>query len=488
MRRIRQNGLRFVFRIALSMLAALWLMLEPGMYGLQLNNGSGAGGTVYAAEGNAAVYGRLSSGVKVEREQTYVGPTVPTVYLTFDDGPSKLTGQVLDILKQEQAPSTFFVVGELAEERKELIKRMSEEGHEIGNHTYNHVYKDLYTDFGTFWEQAVHTDQLLEGITGKKPYLLRAPGGTSGNFDPFYFYLLEKAGYSVMDWNVDSRDAVRKGVKAEEIVEEIRRSPLKQELVVLMHDGAGHEETVKALPGIINFYREKGYAFEALGEDVKPVQFRLSPAKWSRSYTREGFHTAAAAADAAFAERGTLLAQDMKSEERLAEQVASAAEEAAEALRLRESMAAAAPLHIGMGASGGDWSLLPEQYSFENNRFSVPLRTLAERMGGKVHWDEAKRLASIEYGALRLEVDPVRRIIREQRPGQKAVTRYMADVAWVDGEIRVPLRATVNLFGGLVASYALEERERRIELVIGPDPGKAAWLFAVRDWKRQLFS
>ncbi|MNP81499.1 hypothetical protein D3C76_1798710 [compost metagenome] len=67
----------------------------------------------------------------------------------------------------------------------------------------------------------------------------------------------------MVDWNVDSRDATRQGVPAEEIVAAVKKSPLKHQLTVLMHDGAGHGETVKALPEIIAYYKEQGYAFAA---------------------------------------------------------------------------------------------------------------------------------------------------------------------------------------------------------------------------------
>lgn len=492
MRRKEKSRARLGLRTVAGLAVACWLALEPGLAGFFFHGGSG--NAAYAGDGGTEVYGQLLSGAKVEGEKEYAEPAVPTVYLTFDDGPSKLTGQVLDVLKREQVPSTFFVVGELAEERKELVKRMAEEGHAVGNHTYNHVYKELYRDFASFREQAERTDRVLESITGRKPFLLRAPGGTAGNFDPFYFFLLEQAGYSVMDWNVDSRDAVRKNVQAADIVEEIRRSPLKRELVVLMHDGAGHEETVKALPEIIAYYREKGYAFAALHEQVKPVQFRLSPVKWSRSYTAEGFRAAWTEAEASFADRGTQAAEDRKSERRLAERVAQASAEAAEALERRAaeadagSLRAGVPLRIGMGDGGPVWSLQPGQYGFEHNRFAVPLRALAEQAGAKVSWDEAKRLATVDCGFLRLEVDPARRTVRELRTGRPAVTRYLADVVWTDGEIRVPLRSAAGLFGGQVADYALEERESRVELAFGPERGRVAWLPAVIDWKRGFFS
>ncbi|WP_233354745.1 polysaccharide deacetylase family protein [Paenibacillus sp. JZ16] len=100
-----------------------------------------------------------------------------TVYLTFDDGPSDLTLDVLDILKREGIKGTFFVLGKEAETRPEIINRIYEEGHVIGNHTYDHRYDELYGHFQDFWGQIKKTEEIIRLITGERPQLVRAPGG-----------------------------------------------------------------------------------------------------------------------------------------------------------------------------------------------------------------------------------------------------------------------------------------------------------------------
>lgn len=117
----------------------------------------------------------LSTGKRLDPNRTYNSPEQPTVYLTFDDGPSTLTGQVLDILKQEEVKATFFVIGNKAQGESELLKRTADEGHAIGNHSFDHVYKDLYGSFSGFWEQVQKTDAIIEKATGSKPGLIRAP-------------------------------------------------------------------------------------------------------------------------------------------------------------------------------------------------------------------------------------------------------------------------------------------------------------------------
>ena len=157
------------------------------------------------------------------------------VYLTFDDGPSNLTDQVLKILKKEDVPATFFVLGGNAKKMPEVITRIVEAGHTIGNHTYNHEYSELYQSFNVFWGQIKETEEVLRQITGVRPELVRAPGGTYGHFDKAYFDLMEQAGYKIFDWDVDSGDSKRKGVPAAEILRNSTPDKLKNQMIILMH-------------------------------------------------------------------------------------------------------------------------------------------------------------------------------------------------------------------------------------------------------------
>jgi len=104
------------------------------------------------------------------------------VALTFDDGPSQYTGQVLDILQAHGAPATFFVRGVAAERHPELLARMATEGHGIGNHGYRtrgprglaRLYAAAEAD------EVARTQQVVETLTGQRPRFFRAPGGGLG--------------------------------------------------------------------------------------------------------------------------------------------------------------------------------------------------------------------------------------------------------------------------------------------------------------------
>jgi len=461
----------------------------------------GAGDRVAAAgEADAApplpdgIYKRLAAGERVKPE-TLAGkkkPEQPTVYLTFDDGPSKLTPEVLDILAEEEVKGTFFVIGQLVEEQKELTRRIAEEGHALGNHTYNHVYKELYGSFSEFWKQVQKAEEVLEAAAGVKPTLFRAPGGTHMNFDSIYFYQMEQAGYSIFDWNVDSGDAKRRGVPAEEILETVRRTPLQHEMVVLMHDGTGHEETVKALPGIIRFYKEKGYAFAALSEDVEPVQFRLgSVQRWNRQSSPKDFAADYKLAWEAGARRvasapvaqpkpqppgktgpiETRIADSFSRERPLEDRVGAVLDRSGDAIR--DALLPRGSLTVSFG--GAPWVLEAGSYELSMGRVVVPLRGLVQRMGGQVEWNEETFTATVSLGAKTVEYDPVRGVVVERVPGAWAKTRYLADIRLKDGEIRIPLKATAELLGGRVGAYQPLEERPLVQVSLGGTRMTAYW-------------
>ncbi|EFM10249.1 polysaccharide deacetylase [Paenibacillus curdlanolyticus YK9] len=304
-------------------------------------------------------------------------PADKTVYLTFDDGPSKLTGQVLDILKKNGIHATFFVLGEQVEAHPELLKRIVAEGHTVGNHTYDHVYKELYSGFGEFAKQIVRTETALQEAAGIRTKLVRAPGGTFGNFDQSYFDAMKGAGYTLFDWTVDSGDSVRIGVPASEIVSNVHQSKLSHETIVLLHDSQSHAESVKALPEIIHYYKSKGYSFAALSEQVKPVTFRLSDKlKWSRPK--------ATASDRELVGRGIV-------QEHGAEPFVFSGE--------RAGGAAVDQQLLELVVLAGERSIVfaPDSFAKAGDDWQVPLRNLVEGIGGSVSWDVGQRAARVTF-------------------------------------------------------------------------------------------
>lgn len=106
-----------------------------------------------------------------------------SVYLTFDDGPSKsVTPLILDLLKKENIPATFFVLGSRAELNPTILKREYEEGHYIANHGYSHIYSNIYSSKEAILEEYNKTENAIKNILGLEynSHLFRFPGGSTG--------------------------------------------------------------------------------------------------------------------------------------------------------------------------------------------------------------------------------------------------------------------------------------------------------------------
>lgn len=400
------------------------------------------GDTFSLAEPDQEVYAQLASGKKVQQPKTYVQPDKPTVYLTFDDGPSKLTPRVLDILKEEGVPATFFVLGQEAEAHPDTVKRIVQEGHAIGNHTYDHVYSSLYGSFSEYWRQTQDTDAILSDLVGFHPRILRAPGGTGFNYDAFYFYYLDQAGYTVYDWNIDSGDSKRPGVPAKEIIDTVNQGPFEHEVILLMHDGTGHGESVKALPEIIKLFKEKGYTFATLSDKVRPAQFHIMKSKWTRSISIASF---------------------AKQLEQVRAFQAEHAEPAKPAAAPPEPLYNEVPLQLrfrGLGTA----AVAPGGYELKQGMLRVPMRRLAERFGAGVSWDENKRLAKVHYGYRDIEYDLATMAMRTYVFGRLDRVYPLADMKLVDGSILVPLRGTAALFDNEVSDFSMKADDRFVAL------------------------
>ena len=116
----------------------------------------------------------------VNQQENLAGPQdAHKVYLTFDDGPSSNTSQILDILKKYNYKATFFVIGKEDEESRELYKRIVEEGHTLAMHSYSHKYNALYDSVDSFDEDFSRIQNYLFEVTGQECLFYRFPGGSS---------------------------------------------------------------------------------------------------------------------------------------------------------------------------------------------------------------------------------------------------------------------------------------------------------------------
>ncbi|MGL5615109.1 MAG: polysaccharide deacetylase family protein [Sarcina sp.] len=202
------------------------------------------------------------------------------IFLTFDDGPSKNTEKVLDILREKDVKGTFFVVGKRLtnEENRDKILRMQKEGHSIGNHSYSHefsiIYKNNQVQVDYFIDEIKKTEKVLEEILGYRDsnnILIRMPGGYGSRKyykDPNLKELDERfklENIQNIDWNSLNGDAERKAYSKDGMIEYVKRtSKGKKQIVLLMHDKEGKEKTIEMLPEIIDYFKAEGYSFKRI--------------------------------------------------------------------------------------------------------------------------------------------------------------------------------------------------------------------------------
>lgn len=207
------------------------------------------------------------------------------VYLTFDDGPSSNTDQILDILKDYDVKATFFVVGKTNERSVKAYQRIVEEGHTLAMHSYSHRYDEIYESKEAFARDLNSLQEYLYETTGVWPRIYRFPGGSSNtvskvDMQELIEYLTD-IGITYFDWNVASGDAVSRTLPAETIVNNCLSGIEKQkESVILMHDASNKGTTIEALPQIIEAIQEQGDAeLLPITDETVPVQHIAAPEK-----------------------------------------------------------------------------------------------------------------------------------------------------------------------------------------------------------------
>jgi len=190
------------------------------------------------------------------------------IYLTFDDGPSGYTGELLDVLKKYGVKATFFVTGNGSDAS---IKREYDEGHTVALHTYSHNYSSVYASVDAYFNDLKKISDRVERITGQKSYIVRFPGGSSNTVSRSTKCImstlareLENRGYVYYDWNVSSGDAGGT-TDTNKVYTNVINGLGSGRYVVLQHDSKGY--SVKAVERIIQYGLANGYTFEKLSKD-----------------------------------------------------------------------------------------------------------------------------------------------------------------------------------------------------------------------------
>lgn len=239
----------------------------------------------------------------LDEESCYINPAYPTevivslggrwktnvtavdekrIYLTFDDGPHHNTDRVLEILEEYGAKATFFTLGTYIAVYPERTKAICDSGHLLACHSYSHDYMKLYESAESTlteiraWEDAVEA----AGVSLPQTVYFRFPGGSTTDYmarDRYeeIFWAITDAGYYAMDWTCANNDRYLNGKTEEQTLVEYLVESTAVTLnslswtpttpkIMLMHDTA--DETVEALPQILEYLIGEGYTFGTLDE------------------------------------------------------------------------------------------------------------------------------------------------------------------------------------------------------------------------------
>lgn len=199
------------------------------------------------------------------------------VYLTFDDAPGdKVTQEILKVLKNEGIKGTFFIVGNRIKGRKEVLKQIVTEGHSIGLHSYSHEFKRIYSNPKIFIDEMQKTSDEIYDNVGIRTYLIRFPGGSKPFMNKGFLEKLHSYKFKIYDWNVAISDGINAKFAPQRFYKEATNCrQFKSPLIILMHCSGENENTVRALPQIIEYYKKLGYNFKALTVDSPEYYFRL---------------------------------------------------------------------------------------------------------------------------------------------------------------------------------------------------------------------
>lgn len=222
----------------------------------------------------------VSTPVKVSDEKV--------CYLTFDDGPSEtVTPKILDTLEEYDVQATFFIVASQIEGNEALLQRMIQDGDTICIHANVHDYESIYASVDSYLADFAAAYDAIYEATGYRVQGFRFPGGSNNGVlisnDELYSAIvteMQRRGFEYYDWNAYDGDAEGSSVPApadlaNRAVDEVLQSS-RNDVIVLMHDTYGKENTAAALSSIIEQLRSEGIDMLPISSSTRPVHFEVN--------------------------------------------------------------------------------------------------------------------------------------------------------------------------------------------------------------------
>ena len=266
------------------------------------NTSNTSSGTIVTASIGGVVTGSYTMGATLSPEQTAELLGIPSpseeneliqiiadanqkkrCYLTFEDGPSTLTPQVLDVLRRYNVKATFFMTGELVQKNPDIARRVYEEGHLIANRIATEDYDSLYASSDAFMTKLAESEAQIKKIINSNDSLfklIRFPGGSpqyssNNKYDDVKEDIIKDLandGYYFCDWNTSNGDD--NGSKTEKQLITLFKDYSKgyNNLISLMHDSSSKKNSVASLDDIIEYLTDQGYTFHKLDDiDYNPT-------------------------------------------------------------------------------------------------------------------------------------------------------------------------------------------------------------------------
>ena len=197
----------------------------------------------------------------------YVDTAEKKVAFSFDAcWGTTYTPTLLEILRENDIKTTYFLTGYWVEKHPDMVKKISEEGHEIGNHTYTHPHLNNLTEEQIKTELERVGNMIFE-LTGRQPDLFRPPFGEYSNK---VIKTAEACGYQTIQWSIDSLDWKEFGV--EPMVKRVTDN-LHPGAIVLFHNNGKY--TTEALPEIIAYAKEQGYTIVPISELLYKDNYKI---------------------------------------------------------------------------------------------------------------------------------------------------------------------------------------------------------------------
>lgn len=189
-------------------------------------------------------------------------------YITIDDGPSKYTDKIIEILNRYNAKATFFMIDRNMKNYPNQVKNIVNNGNTAGFHSVSHDIHKLYeNDTSAKNEFDINKETFYE-ITGKESNLVRLPYGSKPYASEKSYEALVDASYKVWDWNIDTQDWKS---NADQILNKIKKySQNQNKLVILIHE---RQQTVEALDSILNYLDKEGYELLPIDQNQDPENF-----------------------------------------------------------------------------------------------------------------------------------------------------------------------------------------------------------------------